>query len=83
MLSFLQAVLGGGIRAGTPILYATLGEVVAERAGVVNLGVEGAMLAGACVGFITTAHTQNLVLGIGAAAHSINGMARTTTSLSP
>ena len=68
MLGLLQAVLGGGIRAGTPLLYATLGEVIAERAGVVNLGVEGAILAGACAGFITTAHTQNPFLGIAAAA---------------
>lgn len=68
MLTLLGSVLGGGIRAGTPILYATLGEVIAERAGVVNLGVEGAMLVGACAGFITTAHTQNPFLGIAAAA---------------
>jgi simple sugar transport system permease protein len=68
MLSLLQAVLGGGIRAGTPILYATLGEVIAERAGVVNLGVEGAVLVGACAGFITTAHTGSPWIGIAAAA---------------
>lgn len=68
MLALLQSVLAGGIRAGTPILYATLGEVLAERAGVVNLGVEGGILAGACVGFITTAHTQNPFLGVAAAA---------------
>ena len=68
MLALMSAVLEGGIRAGTPILYATLGEIVAERAGVVNLGVEGAMLAGACAGFITTAQTQNVALGVAAAA---------------
>ena len=68
MLTLLQGVLGGGIRAGTPILYATLGEVIAERAGVVNLGVEGAMLAGACAGFITTAHTGDPWVGVAAAA---------------
>ena len=68
MLGLLYAVVGGGIRAGTPILYATLGEVISERAGIVNLGVEGAILAGACAGFITTAHTQNPWLGIAAAA---------------
>ena len=68
MLALITSVLEGGIRAGTPILYATLGEVVAERAGVVNLGVEGAMLAGACAGFITTAETHHVVLGVAAAA---------------
>lgn len=74
MLGLLQAVLGGGIRAGTPILYATLGEVIAERAGVVNLGVEGAMLVGACAGFITTAESGNPFLGV-AAAGLAGGMA--------
>lgn len=68
MLAILQAVLGGGIRAGTPLLYTTLGELLAERAGVVNLGAEGAILVGACAGFITTAHTQNPLLGVAAAA---------------
>jgi general nucleoside transport system permease protein len=64
----VDAVLEGAIRAGTPILYATLGEVVAERAGVVNLGVEGAMVMGACVGFITTAHAGSPYAGVVAAA---------------
>lgn len=68
MLVLLQSVLAGGIRAGTPILYTTLGEVLAERAGVVNLGVEGGILAGACAGFITTAHTGNPFVGVAAAA---------------
>jgi len=68
MLDLAQSVLEGGIRAGTPILYATLGEVIAERAGVVNLGVEGMILAGACAGFITTAETQSPLLGVAAAA---------------
>jgi simple sugar transport system permease protein len=68
MLEVLQSVLAGGIRAGTPILYTTLGEVVSERAGVVNLGVEGGILVGACVGFITTAHTQDPFVGVLAAA---------------
>lgn len=68
IIELLQSVLGGGMRAGTPILYATLGEVLAERAGVVNLGVEGSILVGACAGFITTAQTQNPWLGVVAAA---------------
>jgi simple sugar transport system permease protein len=68
VLGLVQTVLAGGIRAGTPLLYATLGEVVAERAGVVNLGVEGAMLAGACAGFITTVETGSPWLGVAAAA---------------
>jgi len=52
--SSLQGLLSGSIIAGTPLLYATLGEVMGERAGIVNLGLEGVMLIGAVVGFTTT-----------------------------
>jgi simple sugar transport system permease protein len=68
MIDIVQGVLAAGVRAGTPILYAMLGEIVTERAGVVNLGADGAMLMGACVGFITAAQTQDPFLGILAAA---------------
>lgn len=68
LILFLQFVLTGAVRAGTSVLYATLGETVTERAGVVNLGTEGCMLAGACVGFIVAAESGNLSLAILAAA---------------
>lgn len=64
----LLAVLTGAVRSGTSVLYATLGEIIAERAGIVNLGVEGSMLMGACAGFAVTAVTRNPLLGILAAA---------------
>lgn len=66
--SFVTGVLTGSIQAGTSVLYAALGEVVVERAGVINLGVEGAMLVGASVGFAVTATTGNPWLGVLAAA---------------
>jgi general nucleoside transport system permease protein len=66
--SSLQSLLSGSIIAGTPLLYATLGEVIGERAGVVNLGLEGVMLMGAVVGFSTTVQTGNPALGVFAAA---------------
>lgn len=47
----MGAILAAAIRAGTPILYATLGEIVTERAGVMNLGIEGMMLVGALSSF--------------------------------
>ena len=52
----------------TPILLAGLGELVAEKAGVLNLGVEGMMLIGAIAGFATTVFTGSPWLGIVAAA---------------
>ena len=48
---------------GTPILLGTLGEIYTERAGVLNLGVEGMMVLGAFVGFVTTFVTKNPWLG--------------------
>ena len=54
--------------SGTSLLYATLGEVVGERAGIVNLGLEGIMLIGAASGFAATALTGSPYLGIAAAA---------------
>lgn len=47
----LESVLTGAVRGGTSILYAALGEVVAERAGVINLGTEGSMLSGALAAY--------------------------------
>jgi general nucleoside transport system permease protein len=47
----IVAILAAAIRAGTPILLATLGEIITERAGVLNVGIEGMMLSGALAGF--------------------------------
>lgn len=68
--SFVESVLAGAILSGTPVLYATLGEVVEERGGVINLGLEGVMLMGAVAGFAATVHTGNAAGGLlaGAAA---------------
>jgi general nucleoside transport system permease protein len=64
---FAIAVLAAAVRAGTPVLFATLGEIFAERAGILNLGVEGMMLVGALAGFATTVRTGNPWLGVVAA----------------
>src|SRR5690606_5223039 len=50
-LGFLTSVLAAAIGSGTALLYAALGETLAERSGVLNLGVEGMMLVGALSGF--------------------------------
>jgi general nucleoside transport system permease protein len=59
----LVEVLTGGVRGGTSILYAALGESVSERAGVVNLGTEGSMLAGALAGYAVASETGHPWLG--------------------
>ncbi|HXH98484.1 MAG TPA: ABC transporter permease [Gaiellaceae bacterium] len=51
--SLLVVVLASGVAYGTPLLFAALGELLAERSGVLNLGVEGMMLVGAVMGFWT------------------------------
>jgi ABC-type uncharacterized transport system permease subunit len=51
--SLAVVLIASGIAYGTPLLYASLGELLAERSGVLNLGVEGMMLVGAVMGFWT------------------------------
>ncbi|GIK84660.1 MAG: ABC transporter permease [Betaproteobacteria bacterium] len=52
------------LAAGTPLVYAALGELVTEKSGVLNLGVEGMMLVGAVAAFAVAATTQNPWLGV-------------------
>lgn len=56
------------IAAATPILLAAIGELVVERAGVLNLGVEGMMITGAVCGFIIAVNTGSPTIGFVAAA---------------
>ena len=69
-MSGLAPLLATALTAATPLAYAALGETVAERAGVLNLGVEGMMLVGAVAGFGATLATGSHALGVlaGAAA---------------
>ena len=66
-IGLLAPVIVATLRAATPLVLAGLGELVTERAGVLNLGVEGMMLTGASVGFIATVATGNPLLGMAAA----------------
>jgi len=63
-LGFLATLLGAAWRLATPLIFASLGEVVSERAGVLNIGLEGTMLIGAFCGFAATFATQSIVLGL-------------------
>jgi simple sugar transport system permease protein len=64
LVSIVMSIVG----VSTPILLAALGELVVEKAGVLNLGVEGMMLIGAVAGFATTFVTGSPWLGVIAAA---------------
>jgi simple sugar transport system permease protein len=66
--ALIAGVVTSTIMSATSLLYATLGELIGERAGIVNLGIEGLMLIGAASGFATTALTGSPYLGIAAAA---------------
>ena len=59
-VNFLHAAL----LAGTPLMFGTLGEIVTEKAGNLNLGVEGMMSIGAIAGFYVGFTTQNIVLAV-------------------
>jgi ABC-type uncharacterized transport system permease subunit len=60
-------LLAAAIQSGTPILYATLGEILTEKSGVLNLGVEGMMITGALAGFVTAQVTGQPMLAFLAA----------------
>ncbi|MFI6933832.1 ABC transporter permease [Streptomyces sp. NPDC050287] len=62
----IEETLIGGIEGGTAILLPAIGELVGERAGVVNLGMEGCMLAGALGSFAVALHTGSPWAGVAA-----------------
>lgn len=65
--ALLISILAAAITAGTPILFAALGELITERAGVLNLGVDGIMLVGAATGFMATVTFGNPWIGVAVA----------------
>jgi ABC-type uncharacterized transport system permease subunit len=60
----VEAVLVGAVGGGTSILYATVGETVSERSGVINLGTEGAMLCGALAAYAAGIASGNPWVGV-------------------
>lgn len=63
----LIIILQAGVASGTVLLFATIGEIFAERSGILNLGIEGMMLVGAMTSFSVTLKTGNPWLGVIAA----------------
>lgn len=60
--------VAGFLVAATPLIFAAIGELVVEKSGVLNLGVEGMMITGAICGFATAVETGSPLLGFAAAA---------------
>lgn len=62
--AFVSSLIAGMIAAGTPLLLAGLGEQISEKAGVLNIGIEGMMLVGAYVGFVAAYYAGSVWLGL-------------------
>ncbi|MFT7555080.1 MAG: ABC-type uncharacterized transport system permease subunit, partial [Planctomycetota bacterium] len=62
--SILSSILVATVIAGTPLIIVALGQLVAEKSGVLNLGAEGMMAMGAVAGFAVTLYTGNPWLGV-------------------
>jgi simple sugar transport system permease protein len=79
-IEILIPLLAATVQSGTPILYGTLGEILTERSGILNLGVEGIMITGALIGFLVAKVTGNPYLAFvaaglaGACAASVHGL---------
>ena len=67
-MEFFIQILIAAVVMGTPLLFATLGGVISERAGVINLGMEGLMLVGALVAFVVMLNTGSHFYAVIAAA---------------
>ncbi len=63
-VSLLTSILTITLRAGTSLLYATIGEIYTERSGILNLGVEGMMMMGAVSAFAIAYHTGSVALAV-------------------
>jgi ABC-type uncharacterized transport system permease subunit len=63
----LEALLASTVAMAAPILLAALGELIVEQSGVINIGIEGAMLAGAFYGLAAAYFSGSLILGLGVA----------------
>jgi len=67
-LTLIGSWLAATLRSASPLMLVLLGETLSQRIGLVNLGVEGQMLSGACFGFGVAAYTQDPVSGLIAGA---------------
>ena len=66
-IALFASILTITVRAGTSLMYATIGEIITERAGILNLGVEGMMIMGAVTAFAAAFHSDSAWLGVATA----------------
>jgi len=64
--TFLTALISGGLIAGVSLMFTALGETISERAGVLNIGLEGMMLVGAYIGFVGAYYGHSFWIGFAA-----------------
>lgn len=64
----IQLLIVSAVMSGTPLVYAALGELIGEKAGVLNVGIEGVMLVGAATGYVFLTKTSNADIGLLAGA---------------
>ncbi|HWR12310.1 MAG TPA: ABC transporter permease [Rectinemataceae bacterium] len=63
-MDLITSILAITVRAGTSLVFATIGEILTERAGIMNLGIEGIMLMGAVSSFAASFYSQNLAVAL-------------------
>ncbi len=64
MINTLSLLFSGAVQSGTSVLYGVYGELMSERVGVINLGIEGSMIMGALGAYAVTAQTGSPLLGV-------------------
>ena len=63
-LSFMTAFLAAAVRLAVPLMYGGIGETIAEKSGILNIGMEGVMLSGAFFSFAGAWYSGNLFVGL-------------------
>lgn len=78
LATFLVSLIAATLRVATPLVYGTIGEIITERSGVLNLGIEGIMFLGAFAGFAAAARAEAAGIGaylwVGLGAAILSGM---------
>ena len=62
--AFLVPLFTAGVRMSIPLIFGSVGDVVSERSGVMNIGLEGEMLVSALISFMAAYHSSSIVIGI-------------------